>query len=105
MSTISTESTRKQRRVRLVHDVMVMFAREREGGGEVTITGRILDQSPEGFCIRTTGLVRQDDILRALTGQGQDTECYFHVRWVRSHGAELTFGCNFVDLTIDSVLN
>ena len=105
MSASVWDIARRQRRTDLAHDVRVMFARESEGGREMPVTGRIVNQSEEGFCIQTSSLVREGDLLRALVDLGQETDCYFHVRWVRHEGAATTFGCNFVDLSIDGVLS
>jgi hypothetical protein len=92
---------RRDQRVRVEHDVRVLFSRKRPGGEEIMVSGRIINQSSGGFCIQTSSYIREGDLLKALISLNEETECYLHVRWVRQESAGIIFGCNFVDLTID----
>lgn len=101
METVEYDIERRHKRVRVEHDVRVLFSRERPGGNEIIISGRIVNQSSGGFCIQTTGYIREGDLLKALISMNEESDCYLQVRWVRQENSDTFFGCNFVDLAID----
>ncbi len=92
---------RVDERLPLEHDVRIMFTRGQNADGprELTVTGRIMNQSRGGFCLVTPFHIIKGDLLKACTDISKDSEFYFDVRWVYKLETGYMFGCNFADLS------
>lgn len=100
-----TDEGRSHPRYNVVHETQVMFLRELPDGCERIFSGRIVDKSPQGFCVETPAYVSKGDLLRVCTDISDESELYFDVRWVCSMNSGYLFGCNFVDLTLPEQTN
>ena len=101
MLTTQIKEKREHQRHPVEHDIRIMFTRGQDAGGprELTVPGRIIDQSSGGFCVATPFYIGKGDLLKASDGPADDSDFYFDVRWVYALESGYVFGCNFVDLS------
>ena len=101
MGTTPLIEKRQHPRHPVAHDIRIMFTRVQNAGlpRKLTMPGRIIDQSRDGFCLVTPFYVGKGDLLKASSGPADNSDFYFDVRWVYALESGYVFGCNFADFS------